>query len=104
MVFFSFNHLNIVHNYCFNASFVFFEILYLASTFAKLPPPFKYAFTFVNSGVFSFNQPFSSIDDTKDADSTNTHGKKSEATSKASNDEKGWLNQQIGRASCRERV
>ena len=33
------------------------------------------------------------IDDTKDADSTNTHGKKSEATSKASNDEKGWLNE-----------
>ena len=30
------------------------------------------------------------IDDTKDADSTNTHGK---ATSKASNDDKGWLNE-----------
>ena len=33
------------------------------------------------------------IDDTKDADSTNTHGKKSESTSKASNDDKGWLNE-----------
>ena len=30
------------------------------------------------------------IDDTKDADSTNTHGK---ATSKSSNDDKGWLNE-----------
>ena len=30
------------------------------------------------------------IDDTKDADSTNTHGK---ATSKVSNDDKGWLNE-----------
>lgn len=33
------------------------------------------------------------IDDTKDADSTNTHGKKSEATSKSTNDEKPWLNE-----------
>jgi len=34
------------------------------------------------------------IDDTKDADSTNTHGKAtSKVTSKASNDDKPWLNE-----------
>ncbi len=45
------------------------------------------------SRKYALNGLFLIDDSALDPDATNTHGKKSEATSKASNDEKGWLNE-----------
>ena len=45
------------------------------------------------SRKYALNGLFLIDDSALDPDATNTHGKKSEATSKASNDDKGWLNE-----------
>ena len=45
------------------------------------------------SRKYALNGLFLIDDSALDPDATNTHGKKSEATSKALNDDKGWLNE-----------